>query len=90
MRLNGFAMRALREAHGESGSGCARALKISQAQWSNWERGVREATPVRVLAIAHLLGVDYRAILADPSEEEVAEVEQLVAAVRATAAVPVS
>lgn len=86
MRLNGFAMRAIREAHGDSGSHCARELKVSQAHWSNWERGVREATPVRVLAIAHLLGVDFRAILADPSDEEIAEIEQLVAAVMATAA----
>jgi transcriptional regulator with XRE-family HTH domain len=85
MKLNGWALKAIREARGQSGSHCARALKVSQAHWSNWERGTRDATAVRVVAIAHHLGVDYRAILASPSDEEITEIEDLItAAVGAT------
>jgi transcriptional regulator with XRE-family HTH domain len=70
MRLNGWALRAIRQAQVLSGSECARRVGVSQAQWSNWERGVRDATAARVLGIAAVLGVDYRALLVDPGDAE--------------------
>lgn len=82
MRLNGWSMRAIREARGASGSQCARTVGVSQATWSNWERGVRDAPPLRVLQIAQALEVDYRALLVDPT---VSDVEDLAATVRAAA-----
>jgi transcriptional regulator with XRE-family HTH domain len=82
MRLNGWSMRAIREARGASASECARQVKVSQPAWSNWERGVRETSALRVLQIAQVLDVDYRAILVDPSESDV---EELAATVRAAA-----
>jgi transcriptional regulator with XRE-family HTH domain len=82
MKLNGWSMRAIREARGASGSECARQLKVSQATWSNWERGVRDTSALRVLQIAQVLDVDYRAILIDPTQSDV---EELAATVRAAA-----
>jgi transcriptional regulator with XRE-family HTH domain len=80
MRLNGWSMRAIREARGASASECARQVNVSQPAWSNWERGTRETTALRVLQIAQVLQVDYRAILIDPTESDI---EDLAATVRA-------
>ena len=71
--VNGFALAAIRGLLGLKGSDCARQLGVSQAHWSNWERGVRRASPAQVLAMANALGVDHRALLVDPFDAQMAE-----------------
>lgn len=78
MKLNGFAIQALRKARGLSQTDCAQALRMTQAQWSHWERGVTGAPAHQVLLIAHQLRVPHQAILSDATQQDV---EELVAAV---------
>jgi transcriptional regulator with XRE-family HTH domain len=70
MRLNGAAIRVIRERSGLSISEAARRAGVRQPTWSNWERNRRNATPGHVAAICAVLRIDdVTAILADPSEE---------------------
>lgn len=68
MRLNGAAIRAIRERTGLSITAAATAAGVSQPTWSNWERGTRRATPANVKVICEVLRLeDKTAILASPS-----------------------
>ena len=67
MRLNGSAIRVIRERTGLSITAAANAAGVTQPTWSNWERGKRRATPANVQAICEVLRIDDKtAILAVP------------------------
>lgn len=67
MRLNGAAIRAIRERSGLTVSAAAKAAHVSQPTWSNWERGVHRASPSNVITICEVLRLEDRtAILAVP------------------------
>lgn len=69
MRLNGAAVRAIRERMGLSVTAAATAAGVTQPTWSNWERGTRRATPANVLVICEVLRLEDRsAILAVPEQ----------------------
>lgn len=67
MRLNGAAIRVIRERTGLSITAAANAAGVTQPTWSNWERGKRRATPANVQVICEVLRIeDKTAILAVP------------------------
>lgn len=67
MRLNGAAIRAIRERTGLSITAAALAAGVTQPTWTNWERGTRRATPANAKIICQVLRLeDMTAILADP------------------------
>lgn len=73
MRVNGAAMRLIRERTGLSITEAAGRARVRQPTWSNWERGARNATPANVQAICQALAIDdMTAILAIPAEPAVA------------------
>jgi transcriptional regulator with XRE-family HTH domain len=66
MRLNGAALRVIRERTGLSITAAAASAGVTQPTWSNWERGTRRATPANVVAICRVLRIeDKTAILAE-------------------------
>lgn len=66
VRLNGAAIRAIRERSGLTITDAARGAGVTQPTWSNWERGKRRATPANVHAICAVLRLEDRtAILAE-------------------------
>jgi transcriptional regulator with XRE-family HTH domain len=70
IRINGHAMRAIRRANAWTVEDCAAAIDLTPSAWSRWEHeGTVLATPVRLAAVAEVLGVDQRALLMDPRDE---------------------
>ncbi len=71
MRLNGAAIRVIRERSGLTVTEAARRAGVRQPTWSNWERNRRNATPANVAAICAVLRIDdVTAILADPDDAD--------------------
>ena len=69
MRLNGAAIRVIRERTGMSVTAAAKAAGVSQPTWTNWERGTRRATPANARVICEVLRLeDMSAILAMPEQ----------------------
>lgn len=66
MKVNGHALRAIRERSGMSVSELARQAGTSQPHLSNIEGGRRSASPALLLQLAEVLKVPVLALLADP------------------------
>lgn len=74
MKLNGYALREIRSRSGRTVTDCAKAIGVKQPTWSNWELGVRDATPTNLIAIVATLEIaDFRAILANPADVDMTE-----------------
>lgn len=58
VRLNGPAVRVIRERTGLSITEAATRAGVRQPTWSNWERGERNATPANIQAICRVLLID--------------------------------
>lgn len=66
MKVNGHALRAIRERSGMSVSELARQAGTSQPHLSNIEGGRRSASPALLRQLAKVLKVPLPALLADP------------------------
>ncbi len=75
MRVNGEALKVIRERSGLTVTGAARLAGVSQPTWSNLESGARNATPGTVIAMAEVLKVPLVAIIAEPEPEPEPEPE---------------
>lgn len=69
-RVNGPAVRAIREALGISGANLARRVKISESMLSQVERGINGASPEVTRRLADALGVSFAAITFPVPEPE--------------------
>ena len=70
MKVNGHALRAIRERSGLSVSALARQAGTSQPHLSNIEGGRRSASPALVHKLAEVLKVPVLALLANPDDAE--------------------
>jgi transcriptional regulator with XRE-family HTH domain len=68
MRINGAALRAIRERSGHTGVQLARAAEINRAYLSHIEAGRKQPSPEVTRRLASALKVPVTAILADPAE----------------------
>lgn len=58
MRINGAALRIIRERSGLNITEASARVGVRQPTWSNWERGARNATPSNVRLICEALAID--------------------------------
>lgn len=64
LKLNGPALRAIRQKTGRTVTDCAQEVGVTQGTWSNWEAGRRRAGANHVQRITEILLLDdVRAIL---------------------------
>ena len=70
MKVNGHALRAIRERSGLSVSALARQAGTSQPHLSNIEGGRRSASPALVRKLAEVLKVPVLALLSNPDDAE--------------------
>lgn len=70
MKVNGHALRAIRERSGMSVSELARRAGTSQPHLSNIERGRRSGSPALVCQLAEILKVPVLALLGDPDDAD--------------------
>lgn len=64
IKINGPALRAIRQAMGRTVTDCANEVGVTQGTWSNWEAGRRNAGPKHVQRMAEILLLDdVRAII---------------------------
>lgn len=68
MRINGTALRAIRERTGMSAAALAEAISVHASVITRLEQGERRGTPEQITALARALAVPTTAIIAHPEE----------------------